>query len=330
MNMKELIRNFPDQLAESIQISENYQLKLEQPVTNCVICGLGGSGIGGELVKQWVRNSASIPVEVCHSYILPGYVNQSTLVIACSYSGNTEETLTTVQQALEQSAAIVAISGGGKLQEIAQKEGFHFIQVPGGLPPRAALAYPLVQLASIFTQLGFSNAPIKERIASSIDLLRSREDEIVELAKKLLQQASGKQLLFYSEDQFSPVLLRACQQMNENGKELANYNIIPEMNHNEIVGWANSKTNLFVVIVRSSLEHLRNKQRLDITAALIREKAANMDVTASGKDLVEQSLYLIHLFDWLSYFMAEEKGIDVVEVKVIDYLKQSLAQTIQS
>ncbi|WP_430404132.1 bifunctional phosphoglucose/phosphomannose isomerase [Fluviicola sp.] len=327
--MNELIGGFSAQLEESIRISDNYQLKLDRTITNCVICGLGGSGIGGEIVKQWVQNSVSIPVEVCHGYLLPGYVDKTTLVIACSYSGNTEETLTTVKQALTKEAFILAISGGGELKEIAQDNGFQLIQVPGGLPPRAALAYPLVQLVEIFEQLKLTKSPIKKSILTSIQLLRSGETEITNLAKTLLKQASGKQILFYSEDQFAPVLLRACQQINENGKELANYNVIPEMNHNEIVGWANSKANLFVIVVRSSLEYIRNKQRLDITASLIQEKAESIEVFAKGDDLVEQSLFLIHLFDWLSYFLAEEKGIDVIEVKVIDYLKDSLAKSIQ-
>ena len=328
MEMNQLISNFSSQLEESILITGNYKLNTDFSISNCVICGLGGSGIGGEIVKQWTRSSVSIPVEVCHGYLLPEYVNKSTLVIACSYSGNTEETLTAVQQALDKEAVIVAISGGGELEEIADKRNFQLIKVPGGLPPRAALAYPLVQLVEIFRQFQLTDASIKNSLVSSIQLLRAQQLEIAQLAKELLQRASGKQILFYSEDKFAPVLLRACQQINENGKELANYNVVPEMNHNEIVGWANSKSNLFVVVVRSSLEYMRNKQRLNITTSLIRDKVESVEVEATGNDFVEQSLYLIHLFDWLSYFMAEEKGIDVIEVKVIDYLKKSLAQSI--
>lgn len=329
MKMKELIDGFSSQLEESINLSNKYQLKSDRKITSCVICGLGGSGIGGEIVKQWVRTSVSVPVEVCHGYVLPGYVSKSTLVIACSYSGNTEETLTTVKEALDKEAFILAVSGGGELEQIAQINAFQLIKVPGGLPPRAALAYPLVQLVEIFEQLGLTKISVKKSILTSIELIRSRETGITQLAKNILDQASGKQILFYSEDQFSPVLLRACQQINENGKELANYNVIPEMNHNEIVGWANSKTNLFVIVVRSSLEYIRNKQRLDITSSLVLEKAPGIEVFAEGTDLVEQSLFLIHLFDWLSYFLAEQKGIDVIEVKVIDYLKDSLAKSIQ-
>lgn len=325
--MKQLISDFSSQLEESISITENYRLNTDFTITNCVICGLGGSGIGGEIVKQWVRSSVSIPVEVCHGYLLPEYVNKSTLVIACSYSGNTEETLTTVQQALTREATIIAISGGGELEEVARKNGFQLITVPGGLPPRAALAYPLVQLVEIFQQLQLTRPDIKNSLKSGIALLRDQEEQVTQLAKQLLAQASGKQILFYGEDKFAPVLLRACQQINENGKELANYNVVPEMNHNEIVGWANSKSNLYVIVVRSSLEYIRNKQRLNITSSILREKVESIEVEAKGNDLIEQSLYMIHLFDWLSYFIAEEKGIDVVEVKVIDYLKKSLAQS---
>jgi glucose/mannose-6-phosphate isomerase len=121
-------------------------------------------------------------------------------------------------------------------------------------------------------------------------------------------------------------MLRACQQINENSKELAFFNVIPEMNHNEIVGWAEKPKNISVVMLRSDLENSRNSKRLDITHEIILRKNAVLEVKAKGNNFIEQAFYLIHLVDWLSLLKAEKKSIDVIEVDVIDYLKNELSK----
>ena len=324
--MKELVTNFPNQLNEGINIAKGVDLKFDRTITNVLICGLGGSGIGGELVKQWLRGYSELPIEVCHSYELPSYISSSSLVIACSYSGNTEETLSCLESALELDALIIGITSGGKMKEILDETNDQYILVPGGLPPRSALAYPLVQLIEIFEQSGVLNDSIKKYLSTSIDLLEKEQQSIISLAKELLEKSEGKKLILYSEDKFSPVLLRTCQQINENSKELAFYNVIPEMNHNEIVGWANDQNDFFVVMIRSNLENERNRLRLNITNDIISKKSDSINVHALGENIIEQSLYLIHIFDWLSVLIADEKNIDVVEVDVIDYLKSELAK----
>ncbi len=324
--MKELIKNFPEQLQESINISKTYQWTPERTITNIVMCGLGGSGIGAEIVKEWARSSARIPIEVCHSYELPAYVGRTTLVITCSYSGNTEETLSALAEAFVKQALVVGISSGGKLTEILTSKKCMLIKVPGGLPPRSALAYPLIQLIELLEQGGFLKTAVMEQVGASIAQLKSHQQEIIALAEKLLARSEDKKILLYSEDKFRPVLLRTCQQINENSKELAFFNVIPEMNHNEIVGWAKDPIDFLVIFVRSDLENERNARRLDITSEIVSEKSATISVQSKGVNLIEQSLYLIHLFDWLSYLKAEQKGIDVVEVKVIDHLKAELAK----
>jgi glucose/mannose-6-phosphate isomerase len=324
--MKELITNFPQQLNEGINISKTVELKFDRTISNIVICGLGGSGIGGEIVKKWLKSNSFLPIEVCHSYDLPEYVSRFTLVIACSYSGNTEETLSCLDQALELDALIIGVTSGGKMKETLKKTRNQFIQVPGGLPPRSALAYPLVQIIEIFEQVDILKYSIRDKIKGSIELLNKEQVAIQSIANDLLKKSSGKRILLYSEDQFSTVLLRTCQQINENSKELAFFNVIPEMNHNEIVGWAEKQNDLCVISVRSSLENERNGRRLDITEEVVSKKADLCIVNAKGEDLIEQTLYLIHVFDWLSFYKAEQKGIDVTEVDVIDYLKAELSK----
>lgn len=326
--MRELIINFPNQLKESIHIANTVELKFERTITSIVICGLGGSGIGGEIVKQWYKSIARLPIEVCHGYELPAHLNRNTLVISCSYSGNTEETLSTVKEAIEKKALVIGITSGGKLLEILKENHFQYITIPGGLPPRSALAYSLVQLVEILEQSKVSTESLKSKLVQAIDLIERRKEKIHDVATLIVEKSASKKLMMYAEDKFAPVLLRTCQQINENSKELAFYNVVPEMNHNEIVGWADDSADLFVVFVRSELENSRNKSRLDISYEIISKKAESIIVESDGENLVDQSLYLIHLFDWVSLLKAERKRIDVVEVDVIDLLKSRLAASV--
>ena len=326
MNMKDLIRDFPKQLVEGVAISNTYKVIVDASVSNIVICGLGGSGIGGEIIKECLRPYLKLPVEVCHSYSLPEYVDSNTLVIVCSYSGNTEETLNALDEAIERKANIIGITSGGAVKKILLEQGNPVITVPGGLPPRAALAHPLVQLFEVFIQNNFVNAEIKTQLTSVISFLEKEQSEIKALASQIMEFSDDNKLLFYGEDKFHPVMLRACQQINENSKELAFFNVIPEMNHNEIVGWAEKPKNISVVMLRSDLENSRNSKRLDITHEIILRKNAVLEVKAKGNNFIEQAFYLIHLVDWLSLLKAEKKSIDVIEVDVIDYLKNELSK----
>jgi glucose/mannose-6-phosphate isomerase len=325
--MQNLILDFPNQLAEGINIAKQQNIELPRKPKNIIICGLGGSGIGAEIIKQWLYSEAQVQITVCHNYHLPSYANENTLVIACSYSGNTEETLSALNQAIALNTMVVGITSGGKMSTILNDNNFQKIIIPGGLPPRSALAYPLSQLARIFDQLKLSKSLLLPRIAESISFLKKHQDDIASKAVHLLARVGKKQVLLYSEEPLKPVLLRTCQQINENGKELAFYNVIPEMNHNEIVGWAQNPVNLFVIFLRSEKEFDRNRQRLDFTEKIVRSKTDNVStIDAIGANLIQQTLYLIHLFDWFSLFVAENKDIDAVEVNIIDQLKEELTK----
>ena len=325
--MRELIKKFPNQLLESTDISNGYSISIPKQPKNVVVCGLGGSGIGGEIIKQWVRSSGIIPIETCHNYSLPAYVNDESLVIVCSYSGNTEETLSALQEALDKKTIIIGISSGGNLENILHENSKPCIKIPGGLPPRSALAYSLVQLLEIFVQCKLADTSLKDELVKSAHLLIYEQERIESIAGNLLDESKSKQILFYAEEALSPVLLRACQQINENSKELSFFNVIPEMNHNEIVGWASEPKELFVTFIRSNLENIQNKKRLDITQTIVSKRTNNIiTIDANGSSLVQQTMYLIHLLDWFSLLKAEKKGVDVIEVEIIDFLKSELAK----
>ena len=323
--MKKLIKSFPYQIRESLNIASNHTIKIDRTITNVILCGMGGSGIGLELIRSWSFNQMNLPLDVIHGYNLPAYLSRNSLVILSSYSGNTEETISCAEEAREAGALLLGITSGGKLEQILNDNKAHCIKIPGGLPPRAALGYSLVQLAGIFQQLEFAQSELIANVKKSSLFLEQEQNAIIEQAKKINANSAGKHFVFYSEDRLSAVLLRACQQLNENSKELAHYNVIPEMNHNEIVGWRSENKKLCFLIVRSKFESTQNSKRLDIMQNILSKKGqSTQTIVAEGENIIEEAFYLIHLFDWLSYFRSEENNVDIMEVDIIDSLKQEL------
>ena len=194
--MKELIENFPENLREALLIAEQNPLQKSYPkFANIVICGMGGSGIGGRLVAGWFIDELDIPVNFCQDYTLPKYVNNKSLVIACSYSGNTEETLSAVQQAHEKGACIIGLTSGGKLAEFCSKFHYECFFVPGGKPPRTQLAFSLVLLTHVLAQTGLIKNESLASFAEAAFLLINEEDAIRSEAKELASFSLGKDLI---------------------------------------------------------------------------------------------------------------------------------------
>lgn len=323
--MKNLIQNFPNQIRESINISKNLKLPIDRTITNVIICGMGGSGIGAELIKNWSFDTMKLPLDIIHDYHLPASVSRNSLVILSSYSGNTAETISCAHQALDKGALLIGISSGGSIEKLLRDSKSYLVKIPEGMPPRAALGYSLVQLAAIFKQLNFLEEDIIEEIHNSSLMLEKCQSEIIERAKLLNENAIDKKFIFYGEKWLSSVLLRACQQLNENSKELAHYNIIPELNHNEIVGWSAKNEDEHVLFVRSKFESVENAKRIDITYKILSDLGRSVEIVfANGDSKIAEQLYLIHLLDWLSFDRAETNKVDIMEVKVIDYLKKEL------
>ncbi|MFN6039720.1 MAG: bifunctional phosphoglucose/phosphomannose isomerase [Bacteroidota bacterium] len=327
--MRANIEQFTLHLEDSLKITDTVAFKNTNAthITNVIISGLGGSGIGGTIVNEILSSQLKIPVFINKDYVLPDYVNQNTLVIACSYSGNTEETLNVFNLAMEKNAQIICISSGGKLSAMAVEKGKDLVTIPGGLPPRASFGYPFVQLLNVFSVLGFTSDEFKKQISEAIDLMRREVEEIKSKASELANNLFGKIPVIYSLAGSEGIALRFRQQLNENSKMLAWHNVFPEMNHNELVGWAQKNDVLAVVALRTSNDHPKNIKRLEICKPIISKCTASWtDINAKGNSRIAQTLYLIHLTDWASLFLANLKNIDPVEVNVIDYLKGELSK----
>lgn len=326
--MKTLVANFSKQLTEAITIGES--AKLTTPVNkiaNVLICGLGGSGIGGSIVAELVFGKATVPVSVTKGYFIPEYVNESTLVIISSYSGNTEETLNCMELAIAKNAKIVGITSGGKVEEISKQKGLDHILVPGGMPPRACLGYSLTQLFFILNFFHIIDSSFKSELKAAIKLIDAEEKNIVDEAKVLAQKINGKTPVIYATTYNEGIMIRFRQQLNENAKMLCWHQIIPEMNHNELVGWRDKNDNLAVLIFRDRQEYERNNFRIEINKETISKYTSNItEIYSKGESAIERAIYFIHLGDWISVILAELRGFDANEIAVINQLKSALSK----
>ena len=326
--MKKLIENFPAQLTEAIRIGESAKLSVsKRKISNVLICGLGGSGIGGTIVSELVALEANAPITVSKGYFIPKFVNQNTLVIISSYSGNTEETLNCLNLALKRKAKIVCITSGGKVAEIAKKKKLNLITIPGGNPPRACLGYSLTQQFFILAYYKIISNKFKTQLKSAIELLEREKQSIIAEAKQIAEKIHGKNPIVYTTTYFEGVAIRFRQQLNENAKILCGHHVIPEMNHNELVGWASGSEKVSVIILRDKDEYDRNNARIEINKEIIKKYTPHItEIWSKGKSQIEKVIYFIHLVDWTSLFLSELRNVDAVEVKVIDMLKGSLAK----
>lgn len=326
--MNVFIQEFPKQLKTAMEIGQ--QAKFTQhdlALHNVVVLGMGGSGIGGEFVAEFIQATCSVPMLSCKGYVLPAYVGPHSLVIVSSYSGNTEETLGTFEEARKRGAKIVCISSGGKLIELAKELGLDYVQVPNsGQPPRTCLGYSLVQQLYILKFFGFAPDSCLEDLERAIGLLEENQAVIHTQAKQLTRHLEGRFPVIYATERMQAVALRFRQQLNENAKMLCVHHVVPEMNHNELVGWREQPGKYAVVIFRSEDDHPRNQKRLEINKEIMGEVAeVVLEVDCLGDSLIEQALYGVHVGDWVSYELATARGVDSIEVNVIDLLKRELA-----
>ena len=327
MTMKDLIADFPQNITEALEIASKASFaNPANEIRNIVVCGMGGSGIGGRLVAGWMQDELSVPVISAQDYYAPNFVSQHTLVIASSYSGNTEETLASVLEAKEKGAHIIGVCSGGKIKDICDENGYDVVVVPGGNPPRSALAYSAIQLLNIFAQLGLTSVQGLADIKAGQELIVSSEAEVHQLGKEVAQFLHGNVGIIYGTTEYEPVLVRARQQFNENSKSLCWHHAIPEMNHNELVGWGGGDSRFATLFIDTDM-NARNRKRMEITRDVISGKSSGQvhTLVAKGNSRIERSIYFINVLDWASWYLSELNGADAIEIEVIDYLKGSLA-----
>lgn len=334
--MFQALWNLPEQCAEAFKIAT----KFSQPndyknVHAVIISGLGGSAIGGDLLRVCVANKSTVPVIVNRDYTLPAFVGEQILVIAVSYSGNTEETLSAYAMAQKNGAKIIALTSGGKLKELAMRDGVPVVTVPGGLQPRAATSYLFIPALVIMAELGFIptvNDEISNLITEMQGLREQYQPEMPiadNLAKQIAQKLFNKTPLIWGSCSTTEVAaIRWKGQINENSKSAAYWNNFPELNHNEIVGFEMPEAllkNLEVIILRDEADHERVKQRMEITKSIIEGKVSGItEVFSKGTSLLTRLYSLNYIGDYASIYLALLYGVNPTPVKMIDLLKNEL------
>ncbi len=325
--MKTLVEGFSAQLQEALDIAHKAVLTKKNNIQNIIVTGLGGSGIGGTILSELIQDECSIPVLVNKDYFLPAYVNSNTLVIISSYSGNTEETVSAMKQAITKKAQVVCITSGGKIKELADQNNFDTIIIPGGKPPRSCIGYSLVQLLKVIEFNEFVKTNLLAQVETSITLLNKENTSIKNEAMTIAKLLVDKLTVIYSLGTCEGVAVRFRQQINENSKMLCWHHTLPEMNHNELVGWTTKNENIAVVTFKTSFDYERTIKRYEICKELFSKYSSSVtDITAKGNSKLEQYLYLINIGDWISCYIADIRNIDPIEVDVITNLKNELAK----
>ena len=328
MKMIDYINDFSNHLREAIEIANNTTLSpYTKEIRNILICGLGGSGIGGTIVSDIISSKINIPIAATKDYSIPNFVNEHTLVIANSYSGNTEETLYALEKCQARGAEIAVITSGGKLKTIAEENKYNNIIIPGNQPPRAMFGYAFTELFFMLNHYGIINDSFKSDFDKAITLMDTEKMDIQKQAMNLAKKMYKQTPVIYVAKGFEGVAVRFRQQLNENSKMLGWHNVVPEMNHNELLGWRTNVDDLAVVYFRNKCDYDRNQIRMDINKKVISKFTSNItEIWSKGDSLIENSLYHISVGDWTSWYLSDMNNVDAIEIDVIDFLKGELAK----
>jgi glucose/mannose-6-phosphate isomerase len=299
-----------------------------------VVAGMGGSAIGGDLARVALGDHASRPIITARDYGLPGWTTPDTTVLCASYSGNTEETLAAFEGAGALGARRVAVTTGGKLAELARAENVPVIPLPGGFQPRVAVAYMTVAALEVAAACGAG-----PRLASEIDVAAAHIDQLCaewgpeadegNIAKEVALALNGSVPVIAGAGLTAPVAYRWKTQINENAKVPAFAGELPELDHNEIVGWQGTAGlgSFAAVFLEDADQHPRIGDRIELTSELIAEHATTViRATTRGQGSVERVMSLVLLGDLVSLYLAVLRGIDPTPVRVIDDLKARLAE----
>lgn len=343
-DMMGAILGLPEQCDKAKQIGLTADLGdvAGRSFSSVVLAGLGGSAIGGDLLRSCYGAHLRCPVEVVRDYHLPAYVGRDTLVFASSNSGNTEETLSAYDQASRAGATVVAFTTGGELEKRATRDGVPIVKFPGGLQPRAALGNSFMPLVVVSARLGLMSEALIDDIDEATAVMRGIRDrcnpdatEQENQARRLAGSWVGKLPVIYgSQGERGLVAYRWKSQINENAKAYAVSNVFPELNHNETVGWSgahgqgNPESVLRVCILRDDREPAHIKRRVELTKKVLGEYADGIDEAwAQGDSTIARMMSLVYLGDFASCYLAYAYGEDPTPVKVIDWLKSELAKT---
>lgn len=332
----DMIGNQPDQLRRNYADSMRQDVSEEDGtgIKNVVIAGMGGSALAANIIKNWLYDSLSVPLEVVRGYNLPDYVGPESLVVLSSYSGNTEETIACYEQAIGQSAKIVVMTAGGKLMEFAKAKNHILLDLPADFQPRLAVLAGLKALACLFedtkvvttTDLRGQLINVADKLDKVKFAMSPDNSSSTNTAMEIAQSIKDKIAIIYAGSTLGSAAYKWKIDINENGKQLAFYNTYPELNHNEFQGWVFPENKEIVAIqLESKLDSAQMQKRMDVTKKLLGDHGFKpVVVNAQGETKIEQILSTILLGDYVSAYVGILNGIDPTPVEMVEKLKKEL------
>jgi len=323
--------DFPKQFRAGIEAAKEANFIRKISAENIIICAMGGSALPGNILKAVNKSLklTKLPIFIHRDYGLPGETSKKSLVVCISYSGNTEETLSAFKEAKKRKIKIVVIASGGKLIDIAKKNKIPFIKVPSGIQPRCALGYQFSALAKTLSRMGLIKNIAKELLILEKDL---QPKKIETKGRNIANDLTKSIPLVYSSEDFSFLAKIWKIKFNENSKVPSFFNFFPELNHNEIVGMAETRIReakrLFkVIILRDKNGDKRILKRVKVTSEILKNKGIKIIfVNIQGKGFLEKIFSNILLGDWISYYLALSQKINPGPVKTVEDFKRRLAK----
>jgi len=337
-NMLDDLVKYPDHIKSALEIAEKANIPRILKIDNVIITGMGASAISGDIVRSLFRDKIDVPIVINRDYDLPKWAKKDTLTIFVSYSGNTEETLSSFKIASQKKCKVICISSGGKLQEMCEKRGIIHIKIPSGFQPRAATMFILFPIIVILKRLGLIKNDIKSDIDETIQIAQDFVDNNKKsvskdsnLSKQLAEKIYGTIPQIYGWGIYPSIATRWRHQFNENSKIVARADVVSECNHNDIVGWSSNPEatkNFSCILFRDrDDESLYIQTRLDFMKKLFNDTTANViEVNVKGKSKLAKMMYLMYLGDFSSCYLAILRKIDPSPVDVIMELKKRLAE----
>lgn len=327
-NMEHIITDSPRQFRDGLAAATECVVKPSGPLLNICLAGMGGSWMAGALLRE--AGLLKVPLRIHRSYELPTGVDNHTLFVASSFSGNTEETIAAYQEARTRGISVIGMAAGGELARRCAEDGIPFIQIPANPPtmqPRSATGYGVGILAGVFTQLGLAaeDAPAQlENLAAHLEAFmgtaRTRGEEIAPALAKITP-------VVYASSWY-PTLARIWKiKINENAKTPAFWNVFPELNHNEMIGWTQPHGAFHALILQDPEDHARVLKRMAITSELLQKNGISATVVPiEGGTRLEKIFSTLLVGDWLSYRLALELGVDPTPVAMVEDLKRRLKE----
>ncbi len=327
-NFSKIIKKMPEQFRDGFNLAKNIKMP-EKKYDQIIICGMGGSALAGEILKMASGYfGIKIPVLINKSYKLPDYINKNPLLIAVSYSGNTEETISCLNEGIKNKLNVIAISCGGKLEKQAKQKNIVFLKLKNGtLQPRHALFY----IFSTITTLLIKNGLAKNKIKELLDLENITPANFKKKGEKLAEKILNKIPIIYSSENFLPLSYNLKIKFNENVKIHAFVNFFPELNHNEIAGFSKlpklegRALPYFAFIIKDASYDKAINKRINLTADLIKKMGYSVEIIENNtKDFLKKCFELLILFDWITCYLALKYGVNPLPVEIIEEFKKKL------